>query len=72
MEVVLIDGEPRSTRLVEVDVASPMWLAGQSLFETIRVYPDGPTGLFRLSEHLERLTQAAQRLQWKGCPPPNS
>lgn len=69
MPVVLIDGEIACTPRVEVDLASPLWLAGQSLFETMRVYPYGDTGLFRLDDHLGRLTAAARRVEWPYCPP---
>ena len=68
MHVVLKDGEPLSTLSTVVDVTSPMWMSGQSLFETMRVHPSGVTGLFRLTDHLERLTLAARRLEWRECP----
>lgn len=68
VQVVLIDGEARSTAQIEIDVTSPLLLAGQSLFETMRVYPGGSPGLFRLDDHIQRLISAAERLNWPYCP----
>lgn len=67
--IVLRDGEPHPSPLVDVDVTSPMWLAGQSLFETMRVRRAGVTGIFCLDEHVQRLVTSAARLGWQGCPP---
>lgn len=66
--IALKDGRP-STAVARIDVTSPMWLMGQSLFETMRVHPWGSTGLFRPIDHLIRLVDAAERLGWPGCPP---
>jgi len=66
--VILLNGEPVTSTEVEVDAASPMWLSGQSLFETMRIRREGVTGIFGLEAHLERLVASAERLGWTGCP----
>lgn len=67
--IFLEDGEPIRESAVHVEVTSPMWTAGQSLFETMLVWPSGSVGLYRAQEHVTRLREAAATLGWQGVPP---
>ncbi len=68
--IVLRDGESQARAVAEVDLASPMWVGGQSLFETLLVWPMQTRHLYLEVRHLQRLQSAARRLMWPGVPAP--
>lgn len=66
--VVLRDGELSDVGAAVVDLTSPMWTSGQSLFETLLVWPTSPHSLYLEVRHARRMIAAARRLGWPGVP----
>lgn len=66
--VLVVDGELHQGRSVGVEVQSPLWRSGASLFETMLVRREGETGLAFLDEHVARLVRSAQHLGLPGVP----
>lgn len=66
---MLKNGRSHATASVTVDVTSPAFGLGQSLFETMLVR-DRPTpgAVFLADQHVARLTRSATRLGWVGLP----
>ena len=66
--VVMRDGVEIEETSAMVDIGSPMWRSGQSLFETLLVRDVGRYGLYLEERHATRLRGAAEALGWSGCP----
>ncbi len=59
MRVVILNGQVVPSESASISVYDRGFLYGDSVFETIRVYPSGP---FALGEHLARLERSAERV----------
>lgn len=66
----MVDGEVKTGPCVDVDLQSPLWRSGRSLFETMLVRREGVFGLSFLDDHIARLLRSAESLGWRGAPAP--
>ncbi len=66
--VLTVDGERVEATGCRVEVQSPLWRSGASLFETMLVRREGETGLAFLDDHIARLVRSAGHLGLSGLP----